>query len=368
MRIVHVYKDYYPVLGGIENHVRVLAEAQAAAGHEVTVLVTNPGRQTEAATLNGVRVIKAGRLGTVASTPLAPGLPGALRRLAADVTHLHAPYPLGEVAQWLAGPARPYVITYHADVTRPAQRAIMRVYGPLFRRVLRGATRVLATSPNYAATSPYLQAVRERVAIVPLGVDPVRFAPAPLPEGPFTLLFVGLLRHYKGVDDLLRALPALPEARLVVAGDGPKRAELEALAHELGLAERVKFLGRVPHEALPGLYHAAHALVLPANSRAEAFGTVLLEAMASGRPCVTTEVGSGMAYVVQHEATGLVVPPRDPAALAAALSRLAADRAWCARLGAAGRARVEAEFTLERMIRRVEGIYGEVIGVDRNEE
>jgi rhamnosyl/mannosyltransferase len=227
--------------------------------------------------------------------------------------------------------------------------------------VLRGAAQVLATSPNYAASSPNLRAVAEHVTVVPLGVDAARFEPAAEP-GPPTVLFVGQLRHYKGVDDLLRALAqTAPEVRLLVAGDGPLRAEWEALAASLGLGERVRFLGRVDDAALPGLYRSAGLFALPANSRAEAFGTVLLEAMAAGLPCITTEVGSGTSYVVQDGVTGLVVAPRAPAALAHALSRLAADPALRARLGAAGRARVLAEFTQIQMVRRVAALYNGLI-------
>jgi len=166
------------------------------------------------------------------------------------------------------------------------------------------------------------------------------------------------MRHYKGLDDVLRAMPQLPDSvRLVLAGDGPKHAEWEALSRQLKLGERVTFPGDVPDAALPALYQSADIYVLPANTRAEAFGIALLEAMASGLPCVTTEVGSGTSYVVQNEVTGLVVPPRSPEALAQALQRLVNDSDLRTRLGAAGRERVLQHFTLERMIERVEATY-----------
>src|SRR3972149_752944 len=98
MNILHIYKDYFPILGGIENHVRILAEAQAALGHHVTVLVTHPGRQTVMNDMNGVRVIFGGRLATIASTPISPSLFAWAARLRADVAHLHFPHPPGEVA------------------------------------------------------------------------------------------------------------------------------------------------------------------------------------------------------------------------------------------------------------------------------
>ncbi|MGH2524569.1 MAG: glycosyltransferase, partial [Anaerolineales bacterium] len=315
--------------------------------------------------LNGVRIVKAGRVATLASTPISPNFARVLRSLKPDITHLQSPYPVGEIAQFWSG-HRPYVITYQADVTRPAQRAVMYLYGLLLRRILRGAARVIATSPNYAASSPYLHGLGDRLVVVPLSADVSRFTPpgAPSAPRPFTLLFVGQFRHYKGVDDLLRAMTHLPgSTRLLLAGDGPKRAAWESLADALGLGlgQRVAFLGERPHEALPALYQSADVFVLPSNSRAEALGMVLVEAMASGLPCVTTEVGSGTSHVVQHEVTGLVVPPRSPQALAQALNRLAADPVLRARMGAAGRERALQHFTVEAMIERVEAVYREVV-------
>ncbi|MBL8046188.1 MAG: glycosyltransferase [Anaerolineales bacterium] len=364
MRILHVYKDYAPILGGIENHIRALAEAQVRNGHDVTVLVTNPrGRETVEEKLNGVRVIKAGRWATVASTPLSPSFSDWLKKLQPEITHLQAPYPLGELAQWFNGRGRPYLISYQADVNRPVQKLIMLAYGPLFRRILRGAARVLITNPPFAANSPHLRPVKDKLALVPIGVDVSRFSPRPAPATtPPTLLFVGQLRHYKGVDDLLRALKHLDtNVQLLIAGDGPQRAHWKVLTHELGLRERVNFLGNVPDAELPALYQRASVFVLPSTSRAESYGTVLVEAMASGLPCVTTEIGSGNSFVVQNEQTGLVVPPHAPPALAATLQRLLKDANLCEKLGQAGRARAVAEFSVETMVRRVEKIYGEVL-------
>ena len=113
MRILHIYKDYPPILGGIENNVQLLAQGQAAAGHDVTVLVTNPaGRRTTVTREQGVRVIRAGRLATVASTPLSLALPWQLVHQRPDVVHLHYPYPVGEVCQWLLrrGQTRPSIL------------------------------------------------------------------------------------------------------------------------------------------------------------------------------------------------------------------------------------------------------------------
>ncbi len=361
MRILHVYKDYFPVLGGIENHVRVLAEAQARAGHQVIALVCNLGSRTTVEELNGVKVVKSGRIATVASMPISLSQPLAVARLRPDVIHVHSPYPLGEVSAWLLGRGSRLVITHHSDVVR--QKGLLRLYGPVLRRVLRRADRILTDSPNYMRTSAWLQPVRDKCTVVPLGVDPVRFAPSASPyAGPPMLLFVGRLRYYKGLDTLLHALVALPDVALSVVGEGAMRTEWEELAASLGIASRVRFVGEVDDDALPGIYRQATAFVLPANARSESFGTVLLEAMASGLPCVTTEVGTGTSWVVQDGVTGLVVPPNNPAALAGAIGRLLADPGLARHMGQAGRERVEREFTESVMVDAVMAVYRDLLG------
>jgi glycosyltransferase involved in cell wall biosynthesis len=362
--ILHLYKDYYPILGGIENHIKMLAEAQAAAGHTVRVLVTNPGRLARREVLHGVQIERVPRLATVASTPLTLSFFPALARARADITHLHFPYPVGEISQFLAG-RRPFVITYHSDVIRASQQVFLRGYTPLMKHVLDRAARILVTSEAYARTSPILQSMGNRCALAPLGVDPVPFQaaapwqPRPL-EAPVTALFVGRHRYYKGVADLIRALPHTT-VNLLVGGDGPLRQEWQALAAELGLQRRVCFLGDIADQDLPGVYASADMFVLPANLRSEAFGTVLLEAMAAGLPCIATELGTGTSYVVQHGVSGLVTPPNDPLALAGAINQLAADRQLRHHMGAAGQARVMAEFTREHMVEKVMQIYTTVI-------
>ncbi|MDI7276287.1 MAG: glycosyltransferase [Anaerolineae bacterium] len=368
MRILHIYKDYYPVLGGIENHVRALAEAQAGRGHQVTVLVTGRGRRTERGTLKGVSLIKAGRLATVASAPLSLALPLELRRLRPDVAHVHVPYPVGEVANWLLGHARSTVLTYHSDVVR--QRGWLRLYAPLLRRVLAAADRILVSSPRYLASSPFLQPVADKCRVVPYGLqveryltaDPRRVAGLRRQLGRPLILFVGRLRYYKGLQYLLQALASLPEAHLAVVGTGPMERRWRALAVELRLGERVCFCGEVADDDLPAYYHAADLFVLPSCERSEAFGLVQVEAMAAGLPVVCTELGTGTSFVNLHGETGLVVPPRDPGALAEACAALLADSDRRRFLGDKGRQRALAEFTLQRMVERVEAVYAEAMG------
>jgi glycosyltransferase involved in cell wall biosynthesis len=376
MRILHIYKDYYPVLGGIENHVRLLATGQVARGHQVTVLVTNTaGLRTTVRSEDGVQVIRAGRLATVASTPLSVALPWLLLHQHPDLTHLHFPYPVGEFSHWLLRRSRRTVLTYHSDVVR--QASILRFYRPVLARVLRFVNAIIVSSPPMRG-SMYLAEHQAKVHLIPFGIPLDRFlaAPAagdlervrrqhlaaswPLDDPASLLLFVGRLRYYKGLDTLIRALPGIP-AHLAVVGTGPMAAEWRALALATGVGHRIAWLGEVSDADLPAIYHCADLFVLPASHPSEAFGLVQIEAMAAGLPVVCTELGTGTSYVNQDGVTGRVVRPRDPHALAEAIKGLLADAGLRARMSTAARQRAQAEFDLNLMVDRVLALYGALL-------
>jgi len=216
--------------------------------------------------------------------------------------------------------------------------------------------------------APSLAPFREKCVVVPYGIDPAPYATGravvrPVPAEP-TVLFVGRLVAYKGVEVLLRALPGLP-VRAVIVGDGPCRASLEALAAELGVADRVTFAGQVSDEARIEAYRAADMFVLPSVSRQEAFGMVQLEAMLSGLPVVSTALPTGVPWVNQDGQTGLVVPPGDSAALRSALADLAASPGLRRDLGTQGRARALATFTADQMCDGAFEVYREAAAAAR---
>lgn len=366
MNVLHIYKAYPPVIGGIEHHLRSLTEAQARRGLDVTALTASAEGPPSVHWEDGVRVIRARPWATVASTPLSPGLAHWVHRLRPDVTHLHFPYPAGELAHLFLGRSRATIVTYHSDIVR--QRLLKRLYGPFMKRLLLASDRVLATSPPYLENSAILQRIRARCLIVPLGIDPTRFENAD-PEranrirrrhGQRLVLFVGRLRYYKGLDVLIEAAAHI-DARLLVIGDGPMKRQLLRLASRSAAAPRVAFLGQVPDEELPAYYAAADVVVLPSSHRSEAFGQVLLEAMAAGSPVVSTELGTGTSFVNLHGETGLVVSPHDTGALARAVNALLADPERRRRMGDAGRRRVREQFHLEQMASRTIEVYREAL-------
>ena len=356
MRILHIYKAYAPVIGGIENHIRILAEAQVNAGHEVTVLACGGRLFTSHRQLHGVTVIDAGRFFEAASMPVALSPFYLAARLRPDIMHVHSPYPLGEMAALIGKQDARLVVTYHSDIVR--QKFALKFYQPLLRRFLRSADRIIATSPRYIDSSPFLNPLRDHCAVVPLGVDIHRFRPSEKsPESPPAALFVGRLRYYKGLETLFRALANVPHLKVSVVGDGPMKVAWSALTAKLGLTDRVTFIGQVSDRELPSVYHQFHFFVLPANARSEAFGTVLLEAMASGLPCISTEVGTGTSWVVEDGVTGLVVPPDNPSRLSKAMQLLTDDHTLRLQMGLAARDRTESQFSEQRMVEGVMAVY-----------
>lgn len=240
---------------------------------------------------------------------------------------------------------RTAVVAHGIDVATPLRRER--------RFALRGAHALWPVSRDTAAQLVAQQGVEpRRIRVVENALDP--FWPLPEPparRGEF-LLSVGRLHPghaYKGFDLTLEALAQIPAVRrppLVIVGDGPDRARLEALAARLGVSAR--FAGAVDDAALAALYRGAGAFVLP--STREGFGLVYLEAMASALPCIAARAG-GAPEVVRDGETGVVIPPGDVGALAAAIEDVLGERG--AALGLAGRARVERELSYPAYERRV---------------
>lgn len=366
MRIVHVYKDYFPPThGGIEQTIARMAFHQTRAGHSVTVVASAHGeRRSRDEVVDGVRVVRCAEWGRALSTPFCPTMPARLAGIPADLFHLHYPNPTGELSWMIARPHGVLVLSYYSDVVR--QAAVMPVYGPLVRLLLRRCDLVLATSDRHLEHSAYLRAVRDHCTVVPLGID---LAPFSAPErhaaqaagiraryGTPLILFVGRLRYYKGLDVLLEAMRDV-DARAVIAGTGPMEESLRAQHARLGLGDRVRFAGHVPDEEMPAWIAAADVGVLPSTHPSEVYGLAMVEMMASGVPVVCTELGTGTSFVNADGQSGLVVPPHDPAALAGALNRIVRDPALRATLGAGARERAHRMFSAEGMMRELDRAY-----------
>jgi glycosyltransferase involved in cell wall biosynthesis len=245
------------------------------------------------------------------------------------------------------------------DLRHPSQRAIQSM-------VLRLATHVLVNSDAIAARLHRLHATRaDRLTVIHNGVDVLRFAPGRgswSGREPMTVTTLANLRPEKGLIQLLDAAAIVSRttsvrARFIIWGEGPLRGDLEALIRRKGLTDVLEMRGatREPESVL----RECHIFVLPSLS--EASSNVVLEAMATGLPVVATRVG-GTPALVEDYRTGLLVPPNDPPALAQAIVRLLEAPTMAAEMGAQGRARVVAEFSMDRMLERIDMFYCRGLG------
>ena len=371
LRVCHLGKYYPPAPGGIETHVRTLAQAQAALGAQVSVYCINHRAGPTVREEDGpVSVTRFRPAASVAKLDLCPELVQALARVEADILHMQVPNPSMILAILAARPKIPLVITYQSDLVK--QRLSAALFRPLERRAYQRVAAILPTSPTYPAGSRFLRPYGDRVEVLPMGLDLAPYA-EPSAEaraeadrirqrynGPLWL-GCGRLIYYKGFLNAIRALP-LVSGTLLLVGDGPERPALKAEAAALGVADRVVFLGSMPYREIVPYYLAAEAFWFPSNARSEAFGLVQVEAMASGCPVLNTAIPhSGVPWVSPHEETGLTVPMDDPAALAAAARRLLEEPGLRDRLAAAGRRRAAREFDHRVMAGRSLDLYRRVL-------
>lgn len=357
MHVLHVGKYYSPYRGGIETVVEQLCRGLVKRGIKVTALVSNDSAATVDEVLDGVRVLRLGRSVALNSQPLNARLVPMLRRLQFDVLHFHTPNPIGALAVLAARRTEPIVVTHHSDIVR--QRLLGAPATAVQSWLYSRAAALIAATPKHIEHSATLRRFESscRVIHFPIDARPYLDAPAHWDEqlpaewqrDPL-VLFVGRLVYYKGVDVLLEALRLTPRARLAIVGVGPLMGQLVEQAGALGITDRVKFLGSVPEDRLRSLYKCARFLVLPSVAPSEAFGMVQLEAMAAGRPVISTNLKSGVPYVNQHGVTGLIVPPCEAPALAKAMKTLLEDEMYSLSLGAAAQRRVLAEFHVDQVV------------------
>jgi glycosyltransferase involved in cell wall biosynthesis len=359
LTVLHVGKFYPPVPGGMERVVESLC--QATRGRlESRVLAVHTGAGTVEEIVDGVPVTRVGTWGAAGSVPVAPALAAHLKRAEADVMIVHEPNPWALLSYLVARPRVPLAMWFHSEVVRPRLQ-YQAFYAPMAEPVYRRARRIAVSSLSLGERAVALQPHQSRLSVIPFGIDADAWAPrdevsrraheiragAPGP----VVLFAGRHVAYKGVDVLIRAVRTLP-VTLTVAGDGPMRASWERLSRVEPTRARIQFIGEVDDEELKAQMHACDVFVLPSVTRAEAFGFVQLEAMACGKPVVSTSVESGVPWVNRHDESGVVVPPGDVHALADALTRLTADAGLRSRLGEAGSSRVRRDFTLPMMADR----------------
>lgn len=349
MKIIQISPYFPPHVGGVEYHVKELAEGLGRRGHLVSV-ASSCGK--ESCNFGFVKVPSV----DLFYTPVPLRIP----RLQADIYHSHIPSPL--FAYLLRG-ARPHVVTYHNDVVIPGSvngfavpgmlsGSLERISSKMVEPVLEGAQAIIATTKSYAQTSPYLRPHLDRVKIVPNAVN-VSIYPQ-VEEKKSYVLYAGRMLNYKGVEDLLYAMrdvqQSAPDLELILVGEGCDRPQLEQTAASIGVHAR--FTGRLERSMFIDTISRAQVLVLPSRSRLEAFGIVLLEAMACHTPVLAFDT-PGVNEVAR--CGGMVFSSREE--LTDRILDLHENELLRMHLGERGRRAVEEKYSWDCALDKMEAVY-----------
>ena len=283
-----------------------------------------------------------------------------------DLIHIHAPNPLAEIISIFV--KKPYIIHWHSDIIR--QKISYIFYKHLQQLALDKAVKIICTSPQYLETSKQLKNFKDKAVVIPLGLNKNRLNLQTKDKkvekvlnkvkNKKIILSIGRLVEYKGFEYLIEAGMFLDDNKvIVIAGDGKMYKKLQKKINSLNLKNKVFLLGRIDN--ISYALKNCDIFCLPSVSRNEAFGLVLVEALYFGKPLITTAVeGSGMNYVNQNGITGLVVPPKDPRALAYAINKILSDKKLYNKLSKNAKKRFN-EFEISSIGNKILKLYQEIL-------
>lgn len=368
MRVLHFYKTAFPdSIGGVEQVINQIARGAIMLGVDSDVLSLSSKRVPRTIELNGYLAHRARRSFQIASTGFSASVFYRFYQLAqkADIIHYHFPWPLMDLIHFATGVNKPTVVTYHSDIIR--QSGLLKIYRPLKRKFLGDVSNIVATSPNYLALSEVLMQYKHKTRVIPIGLDKNTY---PVPSiqkllywknklGSKFLLFVGVLRYYKGLHILLEAAKGI-NYPIVIVGAGPIEIELKAQATQLGL-NNVHFLGSLPEEDKVALLMLSYAVLFPSHLRSEAFGISLLEGAMYGKPMISSEIGTGTTFINIGGETGLVVPPSNPSELRKAIQYLWEHPDEALEMGRKAEMRYWKHFTADEMVKSYVELYSNLL-------
>lgn len=362
LKVLEVNKAYFPHIGGIESLVRQYSEELRKYCTVNTLVCRDNKGKTVIDNISGVKVTRAGSLGTYFSCPVSFSFIGLFRKMAenADIVHINVPFPLADIALLLSGYRGKVAVSWHSDIVR--QKKLMFFYKPFMMYLLKRADIIFTATQGHIDKSGYLPEFREKCRILPYGLTPEDYLE--IERVPYLteklhdksakkVFFTGRLVYYKGIDILLKAFREVQGCELFIAGTGELEKTLKSYAKSHGMSKKVHFLGFLPDNELKQAYADCDIFVLPSIAKSEAFGIVQLEAMIYGKPVINTNLPSGVPYVSIHGETGLTVPPSDVKALAKAVSTLADNDNLRETMGKNARERVIRHFNEKQIIKKL---------------
>lgn len=364
IRILEVNKAYFPHTGGIETLVKQYSEELQKNNFEVRTLVCRDSfGKTYHESINNVRLIRAGSLGTYFSCPLSVSFINIFKKMSknADIIHIHVPFPLADFALLLSGYKGKVIVSWHSDIVK--QKKLLVLYKPFLKYLLNRADCILVATKGHINGSEWLGKYREKCNILPYGIRAKDYLNIPkkhfLSEYSYNsdsikVFFTGRLVYYKGVDILIKAFRKVNnKCELFIAGTGILEEKLKDMVKRYGLSKRVHFLGFLSDEQLKQAYADCDMFILPSVARSEAFGIVQLEAMIYGKPVINTNLESGVPYVSIHGKTGITVKAGNPSQLASAINLLCENKALRECFGNSARERVLKYFNEDDIVKKL---------------
>jgi glycosyltransferase involved in cell wall biosynthesis len=369
---ISVEKGYH--IGGVERHVYNLSNELSKIGNEVTVITTKSPKHKYFSDVKNIKVIRLPIDFRVYSSPISLKI-FSLAFRDYDVVHAHTPVPL--IADLVAirnlNGRTPFLLTYHNDVNKNGMfnEVVAMLYNCSFGSLLLNCSdTIITTTKDYAFQSRKLRKYLYKISVVPNAVDTTRFHPRidgykireryEISKEAKVVLFVGTLAAYKGCKYLLSAfsmiLKKLSNVYLILVGKGPLESNFKETAAKLGGEKRIIFAGYVKDEELPYYYASSDLFVLPSVSEFEGFGIVQLEAMASGKPVIATNI-AGVREVDSEELATIHVPPKDEKALEAALLEVLRNDKLAITMGHNGRDLVEKKYSWSRVAGNILDLY-----------
>tara|TARA_B100000795_G_scaffold186284_1_gene141553 strand:- start:1834 stop:2952 length:1119 start_codon:yes stop_codon:yes gene_type:complete len=370
INVLHVYKTSLPYTqGGIEEVILQLCRATTKLGvNNKVVCISKRCKKKEIISTPDAMIYCYPMSFEIASCSFSWSLWRDFKKLStwADVIHYQFPWPFADLlALTRQSSSKPYIVSYQSDIIR--QNVLNKLYRPLMNTFLDKAASVVATSQNYISSSTVLSNIEQHPVFIPNGIaKELNPASYQLEKeeyekiyGQNFFLFLGVFRYYKGLNYLLKAAQQTG-LDVVIGGHGPEAEKLYQYVQEHDLTN-VHFLGYVSEQQKHALIDLSTALILPSSERSEAYGMVLLEAARQGTPMISTELGSGTSYINAHNETGLVVPAKSSAQLAAAMQDMAEDAEMVKLMSIAAKKRFDNHFTAERMGKCYAELYSSLI-------
>jgi len=368
IKILHVYKAAFPFsFGGVERMIHHLAKTSLHYGVQADVLCLRKEKHDQINFDSEYTIISFKEDFELLSTGVSINYIKKFNEISKeyDIIHYHYPWPFMDFVHIFSRINKPSIMTYHLDIVR--QRFVDYLYSPFRWIFFKKLSHIVTTSPNYASSSRLLIKYKDKLKIIPIGIDESSY---PIPKkndtsfwekrvGSGFFLFIGVMRYYKGLHYLLEAMIVAP-FNLVIVGSGPLEKKLISFAKKNNLTN-VKFLGAQSDEVKMILLNLCCAVVLPSNFRSEAFGVSLLEGAMFSKALVSCEISTGTTFVNIHNETGLVVKPSNSNELRSALFEIHCNEEKTKKYGYNARKRFEEKFSAEVMTKAYVKLYRQML-------